>query len=130
MPSFFGISPSIRLVIEQEVIFTYRPSDPKAPSEDPILRGRIYLTMPAAKRMKFVKAKLEGFMSYAEERETTLSKELIIPLDGEILLSGSTRSNSLSLFQTANQNTFEVITEEPGYLHQPRRVPLEASNPR
>ncbi|ORY91747.1 hypothetical protein BCR35DRAFT_349523 [Leucosporidium creatinivorum] len=93
-PLAFLSKPSIKVTLEQEMIFV-RPSPSATPSDDPLLRGTVVLSLPKRRAIRAIRIKLEalsdvyGGIDFPYETEKILEKSLHMELDGEVLEAGN-----------------------------------------
>ncbi|KAM0748355.1 hypothetical protein T439DRAFT_328334 [Meredithblackwellia eburnea MCA 4105] len=95
MPSFFGASPTISVHLHEPTVYLRPSPDPSIPSDDPLLRGTVTLTLPKPRAVSEFIVKLNGTISYKggpdfpyEELDDVLTKDLCLGLNGEVLPAG------------------------------------------
>ncbi|KAI5475766.1 Arrestin-like, N-terminal and Immunoglobulin E-set domain protein [Pseudohyphozyma bogoriensis] len=97
MIASFLSKPTVKVTIEQEQISVCPPLPglPDEPSNDPILRGTVVLSLPSARAVKRINVLMEGLCDayggdgYPYESTTTLSKNLKLDIGGEMLDAGT-----------------------------------------
>ncbi|GAA5918559.1 hypothetical protein JCM1841_003303 [Sporobolomyces salmonicolor] len=88
-------SPSVTITLEEDQIFVH-PVSSDYPTQDPIIRGTVLISLPSKRAIKRIKVVLEGLCdayggvgSGRYETTTSLQKQLEQHLDGEIFEAGN-----------------------------------------
>ncbi|GAA5992695.1 hypothetical protein JCM10908_006884 [Rhodotorula pacifica] len=86
-------SPTLSVTVSEDIVFLH-PIDADYPTQDPVLRGTVLLTLPSRKAVKQIKVVFEGLCDvwggdgHPYETTVVLRKDLDHDLHGEVLEAG------------------------------------------
>ncbi|SGY78836.1 BQ5605_C008g04968 [Microbotryum silenes-dioicae] len=120
--------PSLKLTLEQEMLFVRPPTCPSAPpSDDPFLRGTVLLSLPKPRLCKRLRVVIEGLadafggFGFPYESKTTLRQEVVLDLKDNGMLEAGDHlmrfemlvPSSTAVFQRCSHGRFAPFSTFP-----------------
>ncbi|SCZ99162.1 BZ3500_MvSof-1268-A1-R1_Chr7-1g09419 [Microbotryum saponariae] len=134
--------PSLKLTLEQEMLFVRPPTCPSAPpSDDPFLRGTVLLSLPKPRLCKRLRVVIEGLadafggLGFPYESTTTLRKEVVLDLKENGMLEAGDHLMRFEMLVPSSTAVFQrcshgrVRHSVRAFLDFPTPIPTSISTP-